>query len=165
MLAGSECWWACLLQLDVILARYQVSVTAALQGETRAIPIVIRERRRSLGRGLHLHLARPGGNLTGFMTFEAGISGKWVTMLKEVMPGLTGAMFVANPKTTTYSYYLAEAEAAARAHALELVPAAIESWLLDGKFRGFCTPDQLVNRRGRGARVVPRCPASLPSSR
>jgi ABC-type uncharacterized transport system substrate-binding protein len=43
------------------------------------------------------------------------------------MPGLTRAMFVANPKTTTYRYYLAEAEAAARAQALELVPAAIES--------------------------------------
>ena len=111
------------LQPDVILA-HTVSVTAALRGETRAIPIVFVSVGDPLGAGFISSLARPGGNLTGLMTFEAGISGKWVTMLKEVMPGLTRAMFVANPKTTTYGYYLAEAEAAARAHALELVPAA-----------------------------------------
>ena len=114
------------LQPDVILA-HTVSVTAALQGETRAIPIVFVSVGDPLGAGFISSLARPGCNLTGFMTFEAGISGKWVTMLKEVMPGLTRAMFVANPKTTTYGYYLAEAEAAARAHVLELVPVAIES--------------------------------------
>ena len=107
--------------------RHSVSVTAALRGETRAIPIVFVSVGDPSGAGFISSLARPGGNLTGFMTFEAGISGEWVTMLKEVMPGLTRAMFVANPKTTTYGYYLAEAEAAARAHALALVPAAIES--------------------------------------
>src|SRR5215204_1113826 len=114
------------LQPDVILA-HTVSVTAALRGKTRAIPIVFVSVGDPLGAGFISSPARPAGNLTGFMTFEAGISGKWVAMLKEVMPGLTRAMFVANPKTTTYGYYLAEAEVAARAHALELVPAAIES--------------------------------------
>ena len=137
------------LQPDVILA-HTVSVTAALRGETRAIPIVFVSVGDPLGAGFISSLARPGGNLTGFMTFEAGISGKWLAMLKEVMPGLTRAMFIANPKTTTYGYYLAEAEAAARAHALELVPAAIESVSdLESSIEG------LAREPGGGLIVVP----------
>ena len=114
------------LQPDVILG-HTVSVTAALQRHTRAIPIVFVSVGDPLGAGFIGNLARPDGNLTGLMTFEAGISGKWVAMLKEVMPGLTRAMFVANPKTTTYGYYLSGVEAAARALGLELVRAEIES--------------------------------------
>ena len=43
-----------------------------------------------LGAGFIASLSRPGGNLTGLMTFEASISGKWLTMLKAVAatPGL-----------------------------------------------------------------------------
>jgi putative ABC transport system substrate-binding protein len=89
------------LQPDVIVA-HTVSVAAALKQETSAIPIVFVSVGDPLGAGFIASLARPGGTLTGLMTFEAGISGKWVEMLKEVMPGLIRAMFVANPKTTTY---------------------------------------------------------------
>jgi len=87
------------LQPDVIVA-HTVSVAAALKHETSAIPIVFVSVGDPLGAGFIASLARPGGTLTGLMTFEAGISGKWVEMLKEVVPGLTRAMFVANPKTT-----------------------------------------------------------------
>jgi len=114
------------LQPDVIVA-HTVSVAAALKHETSAIPIVFVSVGDPLGAGFIASLARPGGTLTGLMTFEAGISGKWVEMLKEVVPGLTRAMFVANPKTTTYGYYLAAAEAAARTLALDLMPARVES--------------------------------------
>jgi hypothetical protein len=114
------------LQPDVIVA-HTVSVAAALKQETSAIPIVFVSVGDPLGAGFIASLARPGGTLTGLMTFEAGISGKWVEMLKEVMPGLIRAMFVANPKTTTYGYYLAAASAAARTLALDLMPARVES--------------------------------------
>jgi putative tryptophan/tyrosine transport system substrate-binding protein len=43
-------------------------------------------------------LARPGGNLTGFMSLEASITVKWLAMLKEIAPGLVRAALVANPK-------------------------------------------------------------------
>jgi putative ABC transport system substrate-binding protein len=114
------------LQPDVILA-HTVSVAAALQRETRAIPIVFVSVGDPFGAGFIASLARPGGNLTGLMTFEAGIAGKRVAMLGEVAPRLTRAMFMGNPKIRTYDYYLFAAEAAARALTLELVPARIES--------------------------------------
>jgi len=114
------------LKPEVILA-HTVSVTAALQRETRTIPIVFVSVGDPFGAGFIISLARPGGNLTGLMTFEQGIVGKWVAMLKEVAPRLTRALFVGNPNITTYGYYMSAAEVASRALALELVPARIES--------------------------------------
>jgi putative ABC transport system substrate-binding protein len=113
-------------QPDVIVA-HTVLVTAALQRQTRVIPIVFVSIGDPFGAGFITSLARPGGNLTGLMTFEAGIAGKWVAMLREVAPSITRAMFLGNPKFTTYDYYLGAAEAAARSLALDLVPVRIES--------------------------------------
>jgi ABC-type uncharacterized transport system substrate-binding protein len=112
------------LQPDVILA---VSVALALERQTRAIPIVFVSVGDPFGAGLIASLARPGGNVTGLMTFEATISGKWVAMLNEVAPHLTRAMFLGDPKVGTYDYYRLGAEDAARALHMELVPARIES--------------------------------------
>jgi putative tryptophan/tyrosine transport system substrate-binding protein len=111
---------------DVILA-HTVSVTAALQNQTHSIPIVFVSVGDPLGSGFISSLARPGGNLTGLTTFEPGISGKWVAMLKETAPGLTRAMFMGNRRTATYDYYLSGAQAAARALSVELVPTFVES--------------------------------------
>jgi hypothetical protein len=79
------------------------------------------------GPGLIESLARPGGNLTGFMSFEPGISGKWMEMVKEVAPGVTRILFVGNPAVGTYEYYLAGIETAARAFNTELVTARVEN--------------------------------------
>ena len=73
------------LQPDVILA-HTVTVAAALQRETRTIPIVMVSVGDPVGSGFIASLARPGGNLTGLMTFEPGVAGKWLSMLKEVAP-------------------------------------------------------------------------------
>jgi putative tryptophan/tyrosine transport system substrate-binding protein len=114
------------LQPDVIIA-HTVSVALALERQARAIPIVFVSVGDPFGAGLIASLARPGGNVTGFMTFEATISGKWVAMLNEVAPHLTRAMFLGDPKVGTYDYYRLGAEDAARALHMELVPAPIES--------------------------------------
>jgi putative ABC transport system substrate-binding protein len=114
------------LQPDVILA-HTVAIAAALKRETRTIPIVFVSVGDPFGAGLIASLARPGGNLTGLMTFEASISGKWVAMLKEVAQHVTRAMFLGNRTFGTYEYYFRAADAAARALALELVPAQAES--------------------------------------
>ena len=55
-----------------------------------------------IGSGFVADLARPGGNITGLLQYEEGISGKWLAMLKEIAPRLTRAALVANPKTTIY---------------------------------------------------------------
>ena len=75
------------LQPDVILAD-ATSAAAALQRESRAIPIVFVAVSDPIGSGFIASLARPGGNLTGLLQYEASITGKWLAMLKEIAPGL-----------------------------------------------------------------------------
>jgi ABC-type uncharacterized transport system substrate-binding protein len=61
-------------------------------------------------------LARPGGNMTGFVNVEASIAGKWLGLLKELAPGIKRAGLMYNPTTATYfEYYLKPFEAAAEA--------------------------------------------------
>ena len=72
-------------QPDVILTHAPPS-TAATQRETRAIPIVFVAVSDPIGPGFVASLARPGGNITGLLTFEPGIKGKWLAMLKEIAP-------------------------------------------------------------------------------
>lgn len=70
-------------QPDVILG-HTVTIAAALQRETRTIPVVFVSLADPIGSGFVNSLARPGGNMTGLMTFEPSIAGKWCSMLKEV---------------------------------------------------------------------------------
>ena len=114
------------LQPDVILA-HTVTVAAALQRETRTIPIVFVSVGDPIGSGFIASLARPGGNLTGLMTFEPGVAGKWFSMLKEVAPQIKRAAFVANPNITTYDYYLRATQGPAASLAIELVPSPVKA--------------------------------------
>ena len=114
------------LQPDVILAQ-SPSITAALQRESHAIPIVFVSVSDPIGAGFVASLARPGGNITGMMQYEAGITGKWLAMLKEISPRLARVALVGNAKTTAYDYFLHAAEAAAPPLAIELVPRRVET--------------------------------------
>ena len=67
---------------DAILAD-TTPVTAALQRETREIPLIFLEVSDPIGSGFIASLARPDGNLTGLLLFEEGISSKWLTMLAD----------------------------------------------------------------------------------
>jgi putative ABC transport system substrate-binding protein len=75
---------------DIIFASGTISV-ASLQHLTRAIPIVFAGVADPVGAGLVDTLARPGGNVTGFMNFEYSLSGKWLELLKEIAPRVTRA--------------------------------------------------------------------------
>jgi putative ABC transport system substrate-binding protein len=70
---------------DVILATASPTV-AALLAATRTVPIVFAHAADPVGAGLVDSLARPGGNATGFVLFEYGISAKWLELLKEFAP-------------------------------------------------------------------------------
>jgi putative ABC transport system substrate-binding protein len=96
-------------QTDVILAT-STGTVAALQQETSTIPVVFTQVSDPVGSGFVTTLARPGGNLTGFLLFEGSIAGKWLLMLKEFVPGLSRVAFMANPKTTAFDYFLRAAE-------------------------------------------------------
>ena len=84
---------------DVILANATPSV-AALQSLTRTVPIVFVTVSDPVGAGIIESIARPGGNATGFMNFEYSLSGKWLELLRQIVPGLARAAVLrdaANP--------------------------------------------------------------------
>ena len=78
---------------DVILASGTPTVAPLLQA-TRTVPIVFAMVVDPVGAGFVDSLARPGGNATGFILFEYGISGKWLELLKEIAPGVTRAAVI-----------------------------------------------------------------------
>ena len=114
------------LQPDVIMAQ-TTPVVAALQRESRALPIVFVYVSDPVGFGFVDSLARPGGNLTGLLLYEASIIGKWLAMLREVAPHMTRATLVGNPKTPTYDFFLRSAEKIAPSLGVELVPTPVET--------------------------------------
>jgi ABC-type uncharacterized transport system substrate-binding protein len=123
---------------DVILA-FGTPVTAALQRETRTIPIVFAIVSDPVGEGFVASLSHPGGNITGFHNSEASIGGKWLELLAQVAPGVKRAAMLFNPDTAPGhgKYYMPDFEAAARSlnitpiaaplHSLEELEAAITS--------------------------------------
>ena len=86
------------LQPDIILATSTVA-TAALQRETRTIPIVFAGVGDPVASGIVERLDRPGGIVTGFANFEASLGGKWLELLSEIVPGLKRAAIMFNPDT------------------------------------------------------------------
>jgi putative tryptophan/tyrosine transport system substrate-binding protein len=105
-----------------------IAPTGALQRETRTIPIVFTAVADPIGSGFVASLAQPGANITGFLLFEASITGKWLAMLKDMVPALARATLVINPKTAPhYEFYLRAAQAAASSLGIELVLGPIEN--------------------------------------
>jgi putative ABC transport system substrate-binding protein len=84
---------------DVILATGSSTLGPLLQ-TSRTVPIVFVIVPDPVGSGFVDSLARPGGNATGFLTFEFGISGKWLELLKEIAPGLTRAAVIRDSAVT-----------------------------------------------------------------
>jgi putative ABC transport system substrate-binding protein len=84
---------------DVIVANGSVAVASLLHA-TRAVPIVFTDVPDPVGAGFVDSLARPGGNVTGFMLFEYGMSGKWLELLKQIAPGMTQAAVLRDPSIT-----------------------------------------------------------------
>jgi putative ABC transport system substrate-binding protein len=109
------------LKPDVIFVN-STSATAAIQHETNTIPVVFATVSDPVGSGFVASLPRPGGNITGFVNVEASIAGKWLGLLKEIVPGIRTVGLMYNPSTATYfEYYLKPFEAAAEAATLKHV--------------------------------------------
>jgi len=75
------------LSPDVILAHGASTVRPLVQA-TRSVPIVFPIAGDPVGAGFVDSLAKPGGNVTGFMTVEYSFGGKWLEILKEIAPGV-----------------------------------------------------------------------------
>jgi putative ABC transport system substrate-binding protein len=109
------------LQPDIIVAS-GTPATAAVQRETRTIPIVFVVGGDPVASGIVPRLDRPGGIITGFASLEASLGGKWLELLSEIAPGLKRAAILFNPDTAPVSVYMPSFETAARS--LKIVPIA-----------------------------------------
>jgi putative ABC transport system substrate-binding protein len=112
------------LHPDVIVAQ-GTKAAGVLQQQTHSIPIVFNYVSDPIGSGFVASLARPGGNMTGILLYETGITSKWLAMLKEIASSLSRVAILGNPKTTPFEYFLRSAAAAAPSLAIEIVPAPV----------------------------------------
>jgi putative ABC transport system substrate-binding protein len=75
---------------DVLMAGTGTPTVAPLLQATRTVPIVFVVVIDPVGAGFVASLAKPGGNATGFTIYEYSMSGKWLELLKEIAPHVTG---------------------------------------------------------------------------
>jgi putative ABC transport system substrate-binding protein len=112
------------LEPDVILA-FSTPVAAAFQRETHTVPVVFIGIADAITQGFVRSLAHPEANLTGLTMYEASVSSKYLSMLKEIQPQLTHTAFLVNPATAPYyAVYMQGAKDAAPSLGVEvgLVP-------------------------------------------
>ena len=109
---------------DVVLASAG-SIVGALQQASRTVPIVFVTTRDPVGGGWVESLARPGGNATGFTSFEFSMSGKWLELLKEIAPRLTRVAVIRDPAVPAGSGGFAAIQTVAPSFGVELTPVGV----------------------------------------
>ena len=109
------------LEPDVILVNTSV-IVAILQQVTQTVPIVFVGVIDPVGAGFVANLARPGGNTTGFALFEFGLSAKWLSLLREIAPGVTRVAVLRDPSTAAGIGQLGAIQAVAPSLGIELNP-------------------------------------------
>jgi putative ABC transport system substrate-binding protein len=107
------------LQPDIIVTN-NTPGTAALQRETRTIPIVFATVSDAVAGDIVGRLDRPSGNITGFAVLQASLGGKWLELLSEIAPGLKRAAIMFDPDTAPVSAFMPSFETATRS--LQVAP-------------------------------------------
>jgi putative tryptophan/tyrosine transport system substrate-binding protein len=138
------------LNPDVLVA-ITTPGTAALQRETKTIPIVFAIVSDPIGSGFVASLANPGGNITGFINIEGSLSGKWLELMHEVAPSVARVGIIYNPSTAPYAqYYVDTFRSAAAAIAVAPIEAPVHS---AAEAEAFVT--KLGGETGSGLVVIP----------
>jgi putative tryptophan/tyrosine transport system substrate-binding protein len=109
---------------DVILATSGATV-GALQQASRTVPIVFVTVIDPVGGGWVASLARPGGNATGFATYEFSMGGKWLELLKEIAPRLTRVAVIRDPSVPAGSGLFAAIQTVAPSFGVELTSVGV----------------------------------------
>jgi putative tryptophan/tyrosine transport system substrate-binding protein len=112
------------LKPDVIFAASSSSL-AALQRETRSLPIIFAQVADPVAAGFVASMARPGGNITGFAQFEYAIGAKWLELLKQIAPQVTRVAIIYDPANPETKEYLPVIEAAARSFGVQASISAV----------------------------------------
>jgi len=99
------------LSPDALLATTAPAIEA-LKRQTHTIPIVFVLVPDPVGLGIVQSLAHPGGNVTGFSSYDAPMIGKWVQLLKEAAPGLMRVALLFNPDTAFAPPFIGEMKGA-----------------------------------------------------
>jgi putative ABC transport system substrate-binding protein len=106
---------------DVILAG-GASTMGPLMEAVRTVPIVFTLGNDPVGSGYVDSLARPGGNITGFMSYEFSIAGKWLELLKEIAPGVTRVAVLRDASQAFATSLFAAMQAVAPSLGVEVIP-------------------------------------------
>ena len=135
---------------DLIVANTS-PVLAALQRATTSVPIVFAAVNDPVAQGFVQSLARPGGKITGFTQIEFSMIGKWLDLLRDLVPGISRVAVIFNPATSTfYKSYMSSFEAARPPSPIKLVPILVHSTQdIEGAL------EQLGRETGGGAIVPP----------
>jgi putative ABC transport system substrate-binding protein len=113
------------LQPDLIVSSGSPT-TASLRQETRTIPIVFANVVDPVGQGFAVSLSQPGGNVTGLVTLEPSIAGKWLELLKEIMPHVARVAVPFDRATAPYAdFYLSYFKSTAASLGLEVIAAPV----------------------------------------
>ena len=92
---------------------------------TRTLPIVFAAVLDPVGFGFVDSLSRPGGNITGFMVFEYGFSGKWLELLKQIAPQVTRAAVIRDPTISSGTAQYSAIQAVAPSLGVEVTPIGV----------------------------------------
>jgi putative ABC transport system substrate-binding protein len=123
---------------------------AALWQVNRTIPTVFAQAGDPVNAGYAKSLSHPGGNVTGFMTFELAIGGKWLQILKEVAPALNRALVLFDPRSPSRVAYWRSAHAASATLGMTVVAGAVHDPVgIDRAIGAF------ASERGGGLIVLP----------
>jgi len=107
---------------DVILAASGTTTVAPLLQATRTVPIVFVVVIDPVGAGFVANLARPGGNATGFLMFEYGLSGKWLERLKQTAPEVKRVAVLRDPTIASGIGQFGAIQSAAPSLGMEAIP-------------------------------------------
>ncbi|TMQ55369.1 MAG: ABC transporter substrate-binding protein [Candidatus Eisenbacteria bacterium] len=114
------------LNVDLVVAGGTQATSSAKQA-TGVIPIVMGVSADPVGNGFVASLARPGGNITGLTSLSPDLSGKRLALLKEIVPRLSRVSVLWNSVNPDNASQLREAEAAANALGVQLLPIGVRS--------------------------------------
>ena len=111
---------------DVLFAATALALETLLK-QTRSLPIVFVQVSDPVKLGFVANLARPGGNITGFATFEHPIAGKWLELIRDTAPGAMRVLVIFEPDIPAQLAYLQAIEAAAPTFRVELIRAGVRN--------------------------------------
>src|SRR3974377_727049 len=111
---------------DVIVV-WANPAAAVLHERTKSIPIVFVTVSDAVGGGFVSNLAHPGGNITGFQNFEAGIGGKWVDLLREIAPHVLRVGFLYTPEIAAHALFMREIEESCSSSGVSAFAAGVQN--------------------------------------